>query len=153
MNDSTAMIPGEKGNVWFDHERSLWLAQEYIGGSHHWLTGGGPHSHLRNVPKLVHKSDAYSQMVALSDSFTFGIVAPSLFSGKFLNYWTQFLYLEEPPDLGDAELHDPDVEEHGDKEVEEVDDREHFKHEHELHRSALVHLCHWHIVDIHKKTA
>ncbi len=79
-------------------------------------------------------------MVALSDSFTFGIVAPSFFSGKFLNYWTQFLYLEEPPDLGDAELHDPDVEEHGDEEVEEVDDREHFKHEHELHRSALVYL-------------
>jgi hypothetical protein len=48
--------------------------------------------------------------------------------------------LKQPAQLSHAPLHHPHVEEHGDEEVEEVDHRQHFEHEHKLHRSALVHL-------------
>lgn len=50
------------------------------------------------------------------------------------------IYLQHPSKLDYNPLHGSDVEQHGNEEVEEVDDGQDFEQEDELHRAAVVHL-------------
>ena len=49
---------------------------------------------------------------------------------SFANTTVKWKHLEKPTNFNDDPLHGAQVEEHRDAEVEEVDDGEHFEHEH-----------------------